>query len=223
MAVDAQLATALKTAKTRPQSFAFVAKGAADGALLVSQAKVKPQDITDAKAKAGGGTVWNGRCFDENGTLIFEVAKEPPGTLAGAIRKVIARDAGLTLHVEVRVAGGPTGDETPQGATAEGLEAARAAWRTGRATAVGQLTKVRDAIKAIKYDDGIKAVILLDSIIKNLTPEPADRRAVEELRRYLATDDVIDRAHELTAFGVAIDFKEKLLKVLATLNECLPE
>ena len=221
-ASDTHLAASLKTARTRPQSFAFIAKGA-DGALLVSPAKIKAQEIAEAKTRVGGGTLWSGRCFGEEGKMIFEVAKEPPASLATALRKVILQDAGLSLPVEVRVGRGAPGEGTAEDRAPAGLEAARAAWRTGRAEAVGQLTKVRDAIKAIKYEDSPKAVILLESIMKNLTPEPADLQAVEELRRYLATDEVIDRAHALTAFGVIINFRERLLAVLATLSEQLPQ
>jgi hypothetical protein len=100
--VDAKLATALKAAKTSPMFFALVAKGSADGALLVSKGAVPPKQITEAKAKCGGGTAFQGRCFGEDGKMVFELGKEPPATLAKQIRLLAMRDAGVSLVVITR-------------------------------------------------------------------------------------------------------------------------
>jgi len=112
---DTLLANALKQAKTKPMSFAFVAKGA-EGKLLVNKIKIPPKDTADAKKSLGGGTIFKGRCLFENDVMVFEVAKEPPGTLANLIKKLIKNDAALTMNVLVRV--NPElaeGDETEGG------------------------------------------------------------------------------------------------------------
>ena len=101
--VDTKLAATLRQAKSTPMHFAFVAKGASDGTLLAAKIKVPAKQVNEAKAELGGGLIWRGRCFGEEGSLVFEVAKEPPSTLAKQLKTVISRDAGLTLRVEVRV------------------------------------------------------------------------------------------------------------------------
>jgi hypothetical protein len=103
MPVDqAQLSTALKQAKTIPMRFAFVAKGA-EGRLLVEKKKVPAKEVANAKKECGGGTIFAGRCLFEDGTMVFEVPVEPPGTLENLIKKIIKSDAAQTMHVIVRV------------------------------------------------------------------------------------------------------------------------
>jgi hypothetical protein len=98
----AHLTNALKLAKTKPMFFAFVAKGN-EGRLLLDPKKVSPKDLAEAKKECGGGAIFKGRTVHEEGELIFEVAKEPPGTLAALIKKVIKTDAAMTLNVTIRV------------------------------------------------------------------------------------------------------------------------
>ncbi len=114
--VNDKLQSALKQAKTKKMFFAFVAKGGGDGVLLVAASKIPPKDIAEAKKKSGGTTVTTGRCFGEEGELVFETAKEPPAALAGQIKKVAARDAGLTLKVVAR-GGGEAEEEKEETAT----------------------------------------------------------------------------------------------------------
>jgi hypothetical protein len=103
MAKDqAQLVAALKQARTTPMSFAFVAKGN-EGRLLLDKKKVPPKDAADTKKELGGGNIFKGRCLTEDGVLVFEVPKEPPGNLAALLKKIIKSDASLTLNVVVRV------------------------------------------------------------------------------------------------------------------------
>ena len=62
MAANAELTNALKAAKTKPMSFAFVAKGS-EGRLLVDKKKIPPKDVDAAKKECGGGTIYKGRCL----------------------------------------------------------------------------------------------------------------------------------------------------------------
>ncbi len=96
-ALDTELATGLKAAKTKPMFFALIAKGTT-GKLLVAKKKVPAPAIASAKKECGGGTVYQGKChIDEDGALIFEVAAEPPGTLAATTKKIIKEEAGLSF------------------------------------------------------------------------------------------------------------------------------
>src|ERR1043165_8239007 len=90
---SAELASALKQAKKKPMFFAFIAKGT-DGVLMVDKKKIPQKEIAAAKKEGGGGTIFTGRCQDEEGTLVFEVAKDPPGPLSGQLKKIIKRDSG---------------------------------------------------------------------------------------------------------------------------------
>src|SRR5690242_5628481 len=99
--IDTKLAAKLRQAMSATMRFAFIAKGN-DGKLLVEKVKVPAKDITQAKQDVGGGNVFDGRCFGENGNLVFVSLKTPPESLAGLIKRTIKEDAGLTLNVETR-------------------------------------------------------------------------------------------------------------------------
>jgi hypothetical protein len=105
--LDAELAAGLKQAKGKRMYFAVVLKGGADGALIVGKQKVPPTAIAEAKKKCGGSAVIKGACFGEEGKHIFEVAKEPPATLANALKLIARRDSGLSIHPECRVGSDP--------------------------------------------------------------------------------------------------------------------
>jgi hypothetical protein len=102
---DEKLAAALKQAKSAAKGseffFAVVIKGG-DSVLLVDKKKVSPKDIADAKKRCGGTSVVEGRCFGADGKLVFETRKEPPSTLATALKEAMKRDAGVTLAVDTR-------------------------------------------------------------------------------------------------------------------------
>jgi hypothetical protein len=115
--IDSELAANVKVAKTKRMHFAFVAKGSSDGALVLAKSKVPPALITDAKKKSGGTQVFKGACFGEEGKLVFELAKDPPATLAAALKKVIQRDAAITMPCICRVGADP--DLADDGAASE--------------------------------------------------------------------------------------------------------
>jgi hypothetical protein len=99
--VDADLAAALKLAKGRKMFFAFVPKGT-DGTLIVSKTKIRPKLITEAKKERGGKPVM-GQCFGPLGNLVFQVAKKVPSAMVATLRKVVKRDAGLTIVPDIQV------------------------------------------------------------------------------------------------------------------------
>jgi hypothetical protein len=93
----AELAAALKMAKSREMYFAFINKGS-DGMLVVSRSEISPGELLELKKEAGGGTIIEGTLSGPLGDLVFTVEKEPPPTLPAAIKKVVKRDAGIAIN-----------------------------------------------------------------------------------------------------------------------------
>lgn len=102
--MDKALVDGLKLAKNKPCFFALITKGA-DGKLLVGQKQPSAKDIADAKKEIGGTTVVSGRCLFEAGAYVFETARESPAALSAVVKKVIQKDAGMSIRAEFRVAG----------------------------------------------------------------------------------------------------------------------
>ena len=109
--IDSELLANLRQAKKKPMFFAFIAKGG-EGKLLVDKKKIPKKDIAEAKKACGGGIIYSGNCLDEEGTLVFETKKDPPGNLAAAIKKTIKSDAGLTMPVKARSNAGLEDEES---------------------------------------------------------------------------------------------------------------
>jgi len=130
----ADLKSTLREALKKPMYFALAAKGS-EGTLLADKKKIPAKEIDQAKKACRGGSLFKGRCKGEDGTLVFEVGKEPPKTLAALIKKIIKQEAQLSCPVEVRVAADladeaaaeADGQALPEAATAEGKTASPAA------------------------------------------------------------------------------------------------
>ena len=105
--LDTDLITGLKAAKSKRAYFAIVLKGSNDGALIVSKTKVPPAAITEAKKRSGGSAVLKGFCQYEEGTYVFETAKQAPATASQAVKLIAKRDAGLAVKAEFRVSADP--------------------------------------------------------------------------------------------------------------------
>jgi len=129
--LDKDLADGLKAAKTKRCYFALVMKGSTDGALLISKNKVPAPAIAEAKKKSGGSAVLSGFVSYEDGTYVFETAKDPPGTAAQAVKTIVKRDAGQTIKASFRQSSDPElagldgtqgGQATPATGTAKTTE-----------------------------------------------------------------------------------------------------
>ncbi len=107
MAVDKDLATALKRAKTTPMFFALVVKGGSSGALVVTKEKPPAGAIADAKQKSGGTAVIKGRCFGEDDKLVFETPKVPAPNWEKIVKQLAKDEAGLMIHPEFRLGADP--------------------------------------------------------------------------------------------------------------------
>src|SRR5262245_55756081 len=90
--------------------FAFVPKGS-DGKLIVSKKKIPPKEIAEAKKEISGGMPVTGKCFGEDGTMVFLVAKPAPPALSAVVKKVAKRETGLTIDPEFRVASDADAEE----------------------------------------------------------------------------------------------------------------
>ena len=98
----------------------------------------------------------------------------------------------------------------------------QAAWTEARSAVVSTLDELARAIAAMKNPLGDKAIILVRSISANLTAAPSSRREVQELRRYLETDSVIDDAELPNGFGIEVRIRAPLLHALDLLDRSLP-
>jgi hypothetical protein len=117
--LDKDLVDGLKAAKSKRAYFALVLKGSNDGALIVSKTKVPPAAIAEAKKKSGGSAALKGFCQYEDGTYVFETAKQAPATASQAVKIIAKRDAGLAVKAEFRVGTDPELLADEGGAAAE--------------------------------------------------------------------------------------------------------
>lgn len=94
-----------KTAKVeKPFQYALIAKGAAEGVLLVSKKKIAPKDIAAAKKKCSGKLVARGNVFGEDGKMVFQTPKAPGATFPKLVKLLAKREAQLAVKPEFRVA-----------------------------------------------------------------------------------------------------------------------
>jgi hypothetical protein len=91
-------------------------------------------------------------------------------------------------------------------------------WRAAREDAVAALRQLKGAIGASKDPESTPARILVDAIIKNLTPVPDTLNAISELERYLQTDDIIGIAEQPNGYGIAVTLRASLLPPLRALR-----
>jgi hypothetical protein len=93
----------------------------------------------------------------EEGTLVFELAKEPPATLAGQLRHRVKVDAGLSCPVEVR-----TNEQAEEEAEGQDQVPAQA---TGRVAVVKRLAELMPAVKSgLAGPDATRVQALLSTV-----------------------------------------------------------
>jgi hypothetical protein len=229
---DAALAGALRQAQKTPMCFAFVAQGSSDGKLLVAKKPIPAPEVAEAKKTVGGGQVFRGRCVGEEGKLVFEVGKEPPATLAKGLKTVITRDAGLTLHVEVRVAPDLAEEETaPAKAPPAGDAAAHFAARLksllpeiqrvgASATPLAQAVKTRasEASQLAHKQDFTQANALLDeieSLVKKAPGTPTSSAAPSAAVKGAPAGTVAAEVLRLELHKVRLEAVQGIAKLVA--------
>jgi hypothetical protein len=140
--------------------FAFVPKGS-DGKLIVSKVKINPKQIAAAKKEIGGGNAVTGKCFGDGKTMVFQVAKAAPATLGPSLKKIVLRDAGLTIVPDVQLASDADAEEEEAATTAEPAAAeagtaapAAAAAAPAAAPAQGNVAGIQKALQKLGFDPG---------------------------------------------------------------------
>jgi len=100
MPIDELLKKELKAAKKAPRNFALVVS--AKPGLIVSRTKIGGAAVKNKQKECGGGMVLRGRCFGEDGLLVFETTIKPAGGLAAKVKQLVKKSTGLTLKIELR-------------------------------------------------------------------------------------------------------------------------
>jgi hypothetical protein len=75
----------------------------------------------------------------------------------------------------------------------------------------------------MRHPKGDKAVIEVMSISANLTKEPNSKAQLNELRRYLTSDDVIDAVEAPNGFGIPIHIRKILMPVIDLLDQTIAQ
>ena len=112
----------------------------------------------------------------------------------------------------------PDLNAVPAAENREEIDDRLSAWVQARGEAVTQLRSVSKAVADTKDPDATRVLIVLESIVKNLTPRPTTQQSVDELERYLTTDDVITAAEEVPARFGELKLQQPLLNALAALQ-----
>jgi len=86
-------------------------------------------------------------------------------------------------------------------------------WKARRAAAMASLKAVAGKVAAAKHASSTKAIIEIQAVVKNLTAEPASLQQVNELQRWLGSDEVVNDVCEL-----AEDIRTPLLGALSQLR-----
>lgn len=72
-------------------------------------------------------------------------------------------------------------------------------WKVRRAKAVASLKDVAGKIAASKHASATRAILEIQAVMKNITAEPATLQQVNELRKWLSSDDVVNDVCELAS------------------------
>jgi hypothetical protein len=122
----------------------------------------------------------------------------------------------LLKNAAASVSAWPPPPEPPLSSAA--LPDTLAAWQKARAAAITQLRNLGAAIKAAKDPEADQALIAIEAVAKNLTESPATAKSLQELERYIQTDEVVAEAELPNPFGVAISLRAPLIAALAALK-----
>jgi hypothetical protein len=102
-------------------------------------------------------------------------------------------------------------------------KAALQKWAEARAEILASLKRLEGSIRAMRHPKGDKAVIEVMSISANLTKEPNSKAQLNELRRYLTSDDVIDAVEAPNGFGIPIHIRKILMPVIDLLDQTIAQ
>lgn len=149
-------------------------------------------------------------------------AQLAPG-LARLREQLAAKDSTAAIATLRALAAGIDAAAAPEAPTAAPPQppaaAAREHWQAARSTAVASLRAVLARIDGAAGHAGAnKAALRLRSVIKSLARDPASPAEVDELQRWLESDDVIEKVERPNGFGIAVLVRAPLLKALRELK-----
>lgn len=190
----------------------------AQEAEAVEKEEAKPGAAFTRRMTAMGPAIKAGLKGAEAARIKF--AMEKIGELTGKGKFVDADKVLDALEALLKKAGGdapaPADGGAPLPTGSGGKDKAMASWKTSRAAAVSSLKGVATQVAEAKHASSAKAIIELQAVIKNLTPEPATLAQVTELQRWLESDDVVSDVCELSE-----DIRTPLLGALTELRTAL--
>jgi hypothetical protein len=91
-------------------------------------------------------------------------------------------------------------------------------WTSARASVITTLKDLEDSIRSMDDPQGDDAIILVRAIAANLTAEPTTRQQIDELKRYLQSDPIIDDAESPNGFGIHVQIREPLMSALLAME-----
>ncbi len=139
--------------------------------------------------------------------------------VSGQIKSGDFAQAGKTLD-ELEALVMPAKGSSPSQNGGGALTAALQAWTAARAAATEQLSKLVDAFKTSNHPQAERGMELLRAVInKQLTPRPATAQQVDELLRYVETDEIFTDAETPNPFGFKVTIRTPLLNALGELKK----
>ena len=108
------------------------------------------------------------------------------------------------------------GGQAGQGGGIDRKQAALEQWRAVRLDAITMLRTLANEAAAAKDPESAKAVLETNAVIRNLTADPASAQQVQELKQWLANDDVV-----ADVCAMDRDIRVPLLAALATVEAAL--
>ncbi|MBL8797926.1 MAG: protein kinase [Planctomycetia bacterium] len=96
--LQAELKRAQKSPAEKPYFFAALCKGPKVEKLLVARLKIRPGQVAAARKEVSGAKVFLGRCFSDDGYLVFELpGKQAPTTLQKGLKTVCREVGGINV------------------------------------------------------------------------------------------------------------------------------
>ena len=92
-------------------------------------------------------------------------------------------------------------------------------WTSARKVVLASLSSLEKFIRAMNDPLSNDAIILLKAISANLTAVPETPRQIDELKRYLQTDSIIDDAEIPNGFGIDVEIREPLMSALLQIEQ----
>jgi len=108
----------------------------------------------------------------------------------------------------------------PQVASAAPSRAAEQ-WETAREMVLATLNDLESSIRSMNDPLGNDAIILVKAIAANLTAAPRTPQQIDELKRYLQHDTIINDAESENGFGIKVEIRAPLMSALLAMERTM--